>query len=119
VAETLAAAYAIKNPNRDLKDLSFQELFDYCCSNLDRVYKHFYVSTLWHVCEKGIRDTKSYLVTGRKRKCRLKIANEVIWSIFLFLFFIYIYIFFRSRKRMHSGKAMLRPVVGRGICNCF
>jgi hypothetical protein len=67
-AETLAVVYAIKNPNRDLKYLSFQELLDCCCSNLDRVYKHFYDSPLWHVCEKGIRDTKSYFVMGQKKK---------------------------------------------------
>jgi hypothetical protein len=77
-ADTLAAAYAIKNPNQDLKDLSFQELLDYCCSNLDRVYKHFYDSALRNIYEKGIRGTKSYPINCRKGKCGPKTGNDVI-----------------------------------------
>jgi hypothetical protein len=105
-AETLVAAYAIKNTNRDLKDLLFQELLDYFCSNLDRDYKHFYDAALMHIYEKGIRVTKSYPLTGRKGKCEPKIGNEVIRNNF---FYLQIYLFFCSfRKLMHSGGATFR-----------
>ncbi len=79
--------------NRDKKDLLLQELLDYCF-NLDRVYKHYYDVAMWHDYEKGIQDTKSYSVMGRKGKCKPKTANEVIRNNFLFVL-----IFCRYRKK--------------------
>ncbi|KAG7960037.1 hypothetical protein I3843_10G101300 [Carya illinoinensis] len=75
-AEAVAAGLKIKNPNKDLLELSSQELLDYCKGEEKKCYTYSIIKALEWIRSYGMRKEKEYPFKARKCPCRHKTEEQ-------------------------------------------
>ena len=88
VAETVAAAHKAKDLSQPRRDLSAQELMDFCRPNEKTVYAYGLRSAFEWVKQNGLRSKAEYPMAGIKQEGIQKTDIEVIKNNFFFFFSI-------------------------------
>ncbi|XP_035545097.1 cathepsin J-like [Juglans regia] len=80
-AEAVAAGLKAKNPNKDLLELSSQELLDCCKEGEKKCYTYSIKKALEWIRTYGIRKEEEYPFKARKCRCRHKTEEQKAFAV--------------------------------------